>query len=135
MTTNVQIIEDSLRMLGVIAETQAASAEQGTNALRKLNGIMEAWAVENIELGYFAQTSTADTCPIPSWAERGVASKLANALLADYPSALIAPDMTDDEKNGIGTIRRIVHYQNREPLDMTHLGCGEGQRTFIDITQ
>jgi hypothetical protein len=125
MTTNAQIIEDSLRLIGVIAETQPASAEQGSNALRKLNQLMETWAVDGVEVGYFAQTSTTATCPIPAWAERGVTARLAKALLADYPSAQLSADLLDDEQNGVATIRRVVHYQNREPLDMSHIGLGE----------
>lgn len=134
MSTNVQIIDDALRALGVIAETQVSSAEQGTNALRKLNQLMEAWAAEGVEVGYFAQTATTDDCPIPAWAEKGVTSRLAKALLADYPSAVLSPDLLDDEQNGVAVIRRVVHYQNREPLDMSHLGYGAGRRHVVDIT-
>lgn len=133
MTTNVTIISDSLRLIGVIGETQTAEAEQGTNALRKLNQLMETWAAEGVEVGYFAQTATADTCPIPAWAERGVTARLAKALLADYPSAQLSADMLDDEQNGVAVIRRVVHYQNREPLDMSHMGLGEGRSQRGDI--
>lgn len=134
MSTNVQVIDDALRLIGVIAETQTSSAEQGANALRKLNQLMETWAVDGIEVGYFAQTSTTATCPIPAWAERGVTARLAKALLADYPSAALSPDLLDDEQNGVATIRRAVFYQNREPLDMSDMGLGEGHRIFADIT-
>ena len=134
MTTNSQVIEDALRLIGVIAEGQTATAEQGANALRKMNGLMEAWAVEEVEIGYFAQNSTTDTFPCPAWSERGVTARLAHALLADYPSAQLSADMLDDERNGVAVIRRIAHYQTRQPLDMTHLGPGDGMRGFQDIT-
>ena len=117
----------------MIAETQVSSAEQGTNALRKLNQLMETWAVEGVELGYFAQTATTATCPIPAWAEKGVTAKLAKALLVDYPSSVLAPDLMDDNENGVNVIRRVVHYQNREPLDMSHLGLGSGGSSGFDI--
>jgi hypothetical protein len=132
MTTNVKIIEDSLRAIGVIAETQAASAEQGSNALRKLNQLMETWAVDGVEVGYFAQTSTTATCPIPAWAERGVTARLSKALLADYPSSQLSADLLDDDQNGVNAIRRIVIYQNREPLDMSHIGLGEAWQSTWD---
>jgi hypothetical protein len=125
MSTNVQIIDDSLRLIGVIAETQVSSAEQGATALRLLNQFMETWSAEGIEVGYFAQTATTDTCPIPAWAERGVTNRLAKALLAIYPSAQLSADLLDDEQNGVAVIRRIVFYQNREALDMSHMGLGE----------
>jgi len=135
MSTNIQVVSDALRLIGVIAETQPASAEQGENALRKLNQLMETWAVDGVEIGYFAQTSTTATCPIPAWAERGVTARLAKALLADYPSAQLSPDLLDDEQNGVATIRRVVYYQTREPLDMSHIGLGEGSYDRVDITQ
>lgn len=134
MSSNIQIISDALRLIGVIAEGQTATAEQGENALRKLNGLMEAWAVEEVEIGYFAQTSTTDTFPCPAWAERGVTARLAHALLADYPSAQLSADMLDDEQNGVAVIRRIVFYQNREPLDMSHMGLGEAHGAVDDGT-
>lgn len=126
MTTNVQLIEGSLRDIGVIAEGQTVSAEQGSVALTRLNQLMESYAAEDIVLGYFAQTSTTDTLPLPAWAERGIRSKLALDLLTIYPSGQSSPMLTDDELNGFGVIRRICMVAKLQPADMRHLGRGEG---------
>lgn len=133
MTTNVSIIESSLRLIGVVGESQSASAEQGATALLVLNQLMESLVVEDVNLGYFAQTSTTATCPIPAWAERGIISRLAKALLAIYPTAVLSPDLMDDAQNGFAVIQRICFNQKNVALDASHLGLGEGYRRRFNI--
>lgn len=136
MATNIALITDSLRLLGVIAETEAPSAEQGAHALARLNRMLERWTEDGIELGYFAQTLTTADCPIPLWAEEGVISKLAQALKATYPSASLEPSVFDDNENGFGTIRRRALLDKLQPSDMSHMPLGQGSlgRTW-DISQ
>jgi len=126
MTTNVVIIGDALRLLGVVAEGQSVSAEQGSNALRALNQMMERWTEDRIGLGYFAQSSTTDTCPIPAWAEQGVISKLAQRLMADYPSTQPPAWVLSDSENGYGTIARKCMVERMKPARMDHMPAGEG---------
>lgn len=133
MTTNVQLIEGSLRDIGVIAEGQTVSAEQGSVALTRLNQLMESYAAEDLNVGYFAQTSTTDTLPLPAWAERGIRSKLALDLLTIYPSGQSSPMLTDDELNGFGVIRRICMVAKLKPANMTHLGLGEARSLRTSI--
>lgn len=133
MSTNLQIITDSLRALNVLDETETASADQGTHCLRQLNQMLAAWEVEGVPLGYFAQTSTADTCPIPDWAETGVygmlAIRVAGHFSAQIPAATISlADM------GYQTILRTITNQKLQGLDMSHMGLGSGQGQFTDIT-
>jgi hypothetical protein len=126
MTTNIQILTPALRALGIVGEVQAPSDEQGAAALAHLNRLLESWAAEDMAFGYFAQTDTTAVCPIPAWAERGVISKLAQALLQDYPSAQLAPTLLDDSQNGYAVIQRICLAQKLQPLNMRHLGGGQG---------
>jgi hypothetical protein len=135
MTTNIAIITDSLRLLGVIAETEAPSAEQGAHALARLNRMLERWTEDGIELGYFAQTLTTADCPIPLWAEEGVISKLAQALKATYPSSSLEPSVFDDSLNGFGTIRRRALLDKLQASDMSHMPMGTGRfGSGYDIT-
>lgn len=133
MTTNVTVIGDSLRLLGVIAETETPSANQGSHALRVLNQMIESWL--EVDLGWFEQTSTADTIPIPKWAELGVTSKLAQALHPTYPAGSLAPEVFDDALNGYGVILREATKAQMQPSDMSHLPTGQGHRSSWDITQ
>lgn len=136
MTTNIAVLTDALRLLGVVGETETPSADQGAHALVRLNRMLAQWTEDDIELGYFAQTLTTDTCPIPDWAERGVISKLAQDLRATYPSSSLDPSVHDDSQNGFGTILRRAVLEKIEPADMSHLPMGSGSlgRT-VDITR
>ena len=135
MSTNIQVIGDALKLLGVISKTQTPSAEQGSHALRVLNQMLELWTEEGVQLGYFAQSATTDICPIPAWAEQGVTSKLAQRLRATYPASSLAPEVLDDAQNGYGTILRKSIVESMEPADMSHMPQGSGYGFFRDITQ
>lgn len=126
MTTNADLLTNAYRLIGVVAESQSMSAEQGATALTRMNQFMESLAVEDINLGYFAQTSTTDTCPIPAWAERGVTSKMAKDLLALYPSAQLSQEFLDDNTNGWDVVQRVCLLQKLNPLDTRFLGYGAG---------
>jgi hypothetical protein len=125
--TNLQIISDSLRALNVINETETPSAEQGSLCLRELNQMLSSWAVtDTVELGYFPQNATSDTCPIPEWAEKGVKYKLALQIAhyfgADPSMSTIA--MADE---GYTAILRTVLNLALEGADMNHLPRGTGK--------
>ncbi len=126
MTTNVQIINAAYQMIGVVAESQAVSAEQGQIGLDTLNQLMSSLSTEDIDVGYFKQDSTTDDCPIPEWAERGIISKLAQELLAVYPSAQVIPRVTDDDTNGFAVIQRMCMNRKLVSQDTSNLGLGAG---------
>jgi len=127
MTTNVAIITDSLRLLGVISETEAPSAEQGEHALGRPSRMLESWSEDGVDLGWFEQTSTTDTITIPKWAERGVVSKLAQDLQATYPSAQLQPWVWDDQQNGYATVLRKTVVAKLSGADMSHMASGSGK--------
>jgi hypothetical protein len=54
--TNLEIITAALRLLGVIAETETPSAEQGATGLAVLNDMLEDWSGREIEVGQWPQT-------------------------------------------------------------------------------
>lgn len=124
--TNVELLTNAHRLIGVVGESQTLSAEQGATSLTRLNQLMESLAVEEINIGYFAQTSTTDTCPIPAWAERGVTSRMGKDLLSIYPSAQLAPEFLDDATNGWAVIQRICMNQKLNPQSTIYLGLGSG---------
>ena len=127
MATNVSLITDALRLLGVISEVETPSAEQGSHALTRLNRMIEAWREVDIDVGWFEQSSTAASVPVPKWAERGIVSMLAQDLHAFYPSSQLAPWVMDDQRNGFGTIRRKAMLENLRASDMRHMPMGEGR--------
>lgn len=84
MIANADLIADSLRELGVINEVQTPSAEQGAFGLRRLNQVMAQLKADELEFGFFPQTSMSDTCPIPDFAELCITCLLAVAQAPNY---------------------------------------------------
>lgn len=126
MTTNITIIEDALRDINVISEIDTASAEQGSFCLRRLNQMMELWKEQDIDIGWFAQSSTADTIPIPDWAELGVTSSLAIACAPTY-SASISIELAAIADVAVSVILRKSLSEKQENADMSHLPVGAGR--------
>lgn len=134
MTTNIQVITDALRGLNVINEVETPSAEQGAQCLRKMNQMLAEWAVDRIVIGYFAQTDTSATCPIPDWAERGVTNQLALYIASDFGAEPSIPVVAAADA-GMQTILRTVMNLQLEGADMSHLPRGNGRYgAGFDIT-
>lgn len=127
MTKNLVIIEDALRDIDVIAEIESASAEQGKFCLRRLNQMMEVWKEDGINIGYFAQTSTTDTIPVPDWAELGITATLAIAIAPTF-SATVSPELIAVADAAAGMILRKSLVENMTQLNMSHLPAGAGNR-------
>lgn len=125
--TNLTLIADALRSIGVIDETETPSAEQGSHCLRQLNQMLAQWKDgDGIDLGYFAQSSTAATCPMPEWAEAGVTGKLALRIAPHY-AAQVPIGTAAAAMEGYETILRVVLNSKLEGADMSHLPAGSGR--------
>lgn len=133
-STNLQIITDALRSLNVIDETETPSSEQGTSCLRHLNQMLAEWKdADGIDLGYFEQSSTTATCPVPAWAETGVWGKLA-VRVAGHFGAQVTQSAAMAADEGYSTILRVLMNQQLQGADMSHLPAGSARRR-IDITE
>ena len=126
MTTNLTVIEDALRDINVIAEIDSASAEQGEFCLRRLNQMMEVWKENSKDIGYFAQTSTTDTIPIPDWAELGVTATLAIAIAPTY-GATVSQELIAIAQTTEGMILRKSLVENLTGANMDHMPRGAGK--------
>ena len=123
--TNTQVIARALREINVINEVQAPTAEQGTQALAKLNTLMEAWKEDSIDVGYFEQSTTADTCPIPDYAEGAVIQALAIECAPQY-GINISTEAAAKLNYYMKTLRRKLMVERLDNADMTHLPGGAG---------
>jgi hypothetical protein len=132
MTTNLQIISDSLRSLNVINESETPSAEQGSLCLRELNQMMAEWAVTDMALGYAPQDSTSDTCPIPAWAESGVKYQLA-LKVAHYFGAEPSMSTIAGAEIGLSVIQRVLLNLKLQGVDMSHMALGAGHYSSYNI--
>jgi hypothetical protein len=133
MATNGEVIGDSLRELGVLGETETLSPEQGLHGLRQLNHMVESWTEDGIELGYFAQSATADECPLPIWALRVAKLSLTVELAPAYGVA-ISPAPAAKVNDAYTQLVRKTLVENAQPASMDHMPTGAGHRGFWDIT-
>lgn len=125
MATNLEIINTALREINVIAETQDASAEQGTTCLQKLNEMLEMWREVDIDFGWYEQGTTTDEAPIPLYAQAGVWSNLAVLCASQYGKTVSAELATVADR----TYRFLQSKFQREKLkgvDLSNLPEGSG---------
>jgi len=93
--------------------------------LRKLNQLMEASKELDIDLGWFSQTATTDTIPIPDWAELGVTAALAIVMAPQY-GATVSAELATTGDAFIEMIKRKSISEKLTNADMSHLPVGTG---------
>lgn len=133
--TNLALIEDALRDINVISEVDSASSEQGSYALRKLNQMMELLKENDVDIGYFAQSSTDDNCPIPDWAELSITSLLTVALAPKY-GATVSAELAAIVSSTAYTLTRKMISEKLDNANMDFMPIGSGQYGYgYDITK
>lgn len=127
--TNIQLITDALLEIGVINESETPSAEQGQQALRKLNQMMEALEEEGINLGWHEQPAAdiQETAPLPPYAENGITLKLALALAPSYGGAAsVSPTLAADMLEAWAPIERKAALNNLKERRMDNMPSSQG---------
>lgn len=126
MSTNLELISRALREINVIAETDDASAEQGSQCLKKLNNMMELWKEVGIDFGWYEQKTTAGSAPVPDYAELAVVNNLAILCCSQYGATASAELVAVAER----TYNILLSKAQREELDnvdMSHMPEGTGR--------
>lgn len=80
----LDLITASLRSIGIIGETQTPSAEQGSDAVTRLNDLFAQWAEKGVDLGWNPKDLTTDTVVLPPGHVQGIKAQLAELLASDY---------------------------------------------------
>jgi hypothetical protein len=86
----LEVVTDALRDINVIGETQTASAEQGSTAVRKLNELMASLAEDGIDLGFAPVANTAATMDLPLGAVSTIKALLSVACASIYGAEIPA---------------------------------------------
>ena len=123
MPTNTALITSSLNEIGAVADGQPASSSQLSDGLTTLNRMMAVWTENDMDLGWFAQDTGADTMPIPIWAEEAVQANLSLRLCSDYridPK----PELIIKAGDGASFVAKKVINHNLKGLDMDHMPLG-----------
>ena len=117
--TNIDLIGDALRELGVISEVETASAEQGAHALRKLNQMMAEWGPLADYLGWFRQSLTSDNAPLTEDYEGIVMVALATRLAPNY-GATVSSELGAQLEAGWNRLLRAYALANLPEADLSN---------------
>lgn len=133
MTGN-ELITPALRMLGILQETESASAEQAATGLVTLNDMMAALAGEGVDLGYAPQSDPTADIGINIEDRQHLKNLLAVMLAPEYDRQ-IHPVIAALANDGRNTLLRNALIRNPVPRAQT-APRGEGQwgRGVWDIT-
>ena len=132
--TVLDVINRALREINVIAENQNASSEQGSQCLAKLNELLEMWKEVNIDFGWYEQSSTSGTAPIPDYARTAVATNLA-VLCASQYGASVSQELVSVADRTYSFLLSKFQREALDNVDMSHLPEGSGHfGTRYDIS-
>ncbi len=131
--TVVDFITDVLRQLTVISEIATPSAEQGADALIKLNELMASLEEDGINLGWNPKASTAESIVLPDGDKRTIKAMLGVALAEGYEKP-VPQIMAAMARSGYDRLlRRSIHDQMR--VISTDAPMGENRASNYDITR
>lgn len=123
--TNLDVINGALREINVIAENQNASSEQGSQCLAKLNEMLELWKEVGIDFGWFEQSSTAGSAPIPDYARTAVRTSLAILCASQY-GASVSQELVAVADRSYGMLLSKSQREQLDNTDMGHMPRGSG---------
>lgn len=126
MATNSDYITRALKKIGVLAESESPSAEQGSDALVVMNDMFAVWESEGIDVGWKPSASTTDTIDFHPAVREAVVTNLAARLCTDYarePSAVLA---TLAVRTYEKLLREAINAKVRG-VPMWHIPLGEGR--------
>lgn len=129
----LDIVTGSLRMIGVIGETQTPSAEQGQASVDRLNDLMHQWAEKGVELGWNTKSTTADTVVLPLGFVGGIKAQLAELLANDYGVDLPPVVARDAEDSRTMLNRQALQMSFGRP-NLYSMPMGESNPGAFDIT-
>lgn len=118
--SNLQIITQALRELGLIAENESPTANQGTTGLEYLNQMMAEWTQTDHDLDFAPQDTLSDTCPIPDYSEAAVISNLA-VLLAPPMGMPIPPIVAAKADQCLRILMRTMMRLKIKEVDLSYL--------------
>lgn len=125
------IVTRALRLLGVLYETETASAEQGADALSQLNDMVAYWETDGVRIGYFSGDSTTETLNLDTRYRVPLEYNLALWLAPQFerePSPIVVAIATDS----YGKLLREAVQANREE-GIPQRPQGEGSGYYVDI--
>lgn len=132
MATNLEVLGDALRSIGVVGDTEEPTAEMADHALRILNDMMEEWRGDGVDVGQWPQTDPQETFPGDIGIIQTVKASLAVALAPAYERD-VRPATALAAEKGYRRLLRDALVANMPEADMSHLPLGAGYGEAFDI--
>jgi hypothetical protein len=128
----LDLVTNALRDIAVIGETDSPTAEQGEDAVTRLNEIMASLEESGISLGYNPKADTADTIVLPPGHVLTIRALLAISLCDVYPRAVPAfiAAMAD---SGYKRLLRQAIYKNIRETRTDNAPRGDAQCSTHNI--
>jgi len=118
--TNLDIITSALRLLGVIAVSEQASAEDAQLGLTVLNDFLEEWSARDIDVGHWPQTDVDADFPGEAAVALTVKAFLAT-MLAPYFERQPSPLVILQASTGYERLLREAVTGQMKEASMSHL--------------
>ena len=110
----IDLVTDALRRATIIGQTASPSAEQGADAVTKLNDVMASLAGDGIDLGYNPKATTAETMVLPLEHVLTIKSLLVMAVCGGYGVDPPASDVSIAQAGYQRLLRQAIYANARE---------------------
>lgn len=120
MATNSEVIEKSLRLIGILQEGETPSAEQGADGLGTMNDLFMEWDGDGIDIGFYPQTDLTAESPIYADCMQAANYNLAIAFSGEYRVEPPATVVIIASKGYNRLLRDSINGQMKE-AEMDHL--------------
>ncbi len=122
--TVVDFITDVLRQLAIISEIETPSAEQGQDAVTKLNDLMASLERDGINFGWNPKATSAENIVLPD-GDRSTVKAMLGALLCEGYGLPLPPLMGAMAQSGYNRLLRDAIYSQ---MRQTSSGAPMGER-------
>ncbi len=118
--TNLEFITAALRLIGVVAGEEIPEASEARDAMQTMNDLFMEWDANDIDIGYFPQTTLIDESPIFVDAMLGARYNLAVVLAGEY-GIVPNPAVVAISQNSYNQFVRNKMIQAVQEADVTQM--------------
>jgi hypothetical protein len=129
----LDLVTDALRQITVIGQTATPSAEQGQDAVKKLNDLMASLAEDGIDFGYNPKATTAESIELPLGHVAAIQALL-GARLCDGYGIPVPPGVAAVAEGGYQRMLRNAIYAEARETRTDNAPRGNAQGYVWDIT-
>lgn len=101
-----EILNRSLRLLGVIDAAEATPSLESTTAIIALNAMLMRWEANGLSLGWANVSAVSDTLPSPGEAHEAIIYNLAVRLAPEYGVPQSYPILQQQARDSLSELRR-----------------------------